>query len=100
SYALSLTSFPTRRSSDLVDREPRARPVDPGEQVPWTLVCELRPPKAHERLLRHVVCLGEIPQHASTLLPNEREVAAIGCFDVVRSEEHTSELQSRFDLVC
>src|SRR5699024_11580369 len=25
---------------------------------------------------------------------------AVGCLDMARSEEHTSELQSRFDLVC
>src|SRR5437868_10984478 len=34
--------------------------------------------------------------------PNERNVRAtpFGCARTFRSEEHTSELQSRFDLVC
>src|SRR5690606_40121576 len=71
-----LHSFPTRRSSDLVARR-RDVQVHPGEQV--------RGRASRPRPLQH-------PQ----LLRPEQVTRLAGA----RSEEHTSELQSRENLVC
>src|SRR5699024_12878960 len=73
-YHLDLHSFPTRRSSDLSSKEPGAR----------TTVGSAMPASA-------------APRSAPASRPSMTcwcQVAA------TRSEEHTSELQSRFDLVC
>src|SRR5699024_12666615 len=74
----SLHSFPTRRSSDL--RHSRALPHHPAQRP------ELfrRPAGGGAGRRRH---LGA----GHVLVRHERQP---------RSEEHTSELQSRFDLVC
>src|SRR5699024_11330837 len=88
----ALHSFPTRRSSDLdagtfaapVYRNfpfhPSQRLVAPlsgamGYGVPAAIACALNHPG------RQVICM-------------------VGDGGFLRSEEHTSELQSRFDLVC
>src|SRR5699024_12852675 len=71
-----LHSFPTRRSSDLVPgllEHPVPQPGVPGGQ------------------LRDLLAPGHVP-------PDGR--AGAGQQHRDRSEEHTSELQSRFDLVC
>src|SRR5207247_11172014 len=86
-------SFPTRRSSDL-------RPLSPTPFV--ALICPLwlqrfflplrfRLPLAAVRLFSYSASLGwtRRPNRASPLRRLPR-----------RSEEHTSELQSRVDLVC
>src|SRR5437867_9196418 len=81
-----LHSFPTRRSSDLhecnVERRPRERrDCDPGGR-----------PKARPRGRRPAARRdGEI---------RRRRRSAVGGHARVRSEEHTSELQSPYDLVC
>src|SRR5207249_11813720 len=79
-----LHSFPTRRSSDLPLRMlvEKALEKDPAErfQSMRDVVVDLR---------RVVRSSGE----ARPALPATRR-------SVPRSEEHTSELQSRFDLVC
>src|SRR5699024_12620572 len=70
-----LHSFPTRRSSDLW---PNARRCS----LPW---------KCPQRRSHYLTCWqtpGNAPSPAQNLWCN------------LRSEEHTSELQSRFDLVC
>src|SRR5690606_41413944 len=87
----SLLSFPTRRSSDL----PRARPCLPlsgGDAV-------MNPP------LPIVALTGFLGSGKTTLLRRwRRDVAlkdsAVIVHDLSRSEEHTSELQSRENLVC
>src|SRR5699024_11803395 len=91
----SLASFPTRRSSDLrkcVD--PAAQPDDfrrPGHVFPLVA-------RRGGVLTRpgHTEATVDLMRHAG--LP------ACGlCCEIMRddrSEEHTSELQSRFDLVC
>src|SRR5699024_11403662 len=83
---LDLHSFPTRRSSDLPAG--KADPVFPGRpdrradrrhplhRLSYLRIRKARPEKERELLLRP------------------------GAGDGPRSEEHTSELQSRFDLVC
>src|SRR5437867_7754989 len=74
----NLHSFPTRRSSDLQHRLPRAHPAP-----------EL---------------LDDRPQHEDT--EHERQPGSsdghpgAAWLTFVRSEEHTSELQSPYDLVC
>src|SRR5699024_12220037 len=72
-----LHSFPTRRSSDL-----RSRSKLPGYFSDALKVCRKRQRKVE------ILCEGE-----SVPVP-------VQALDNVRSEEHTSELQSRFDLVC
>src|SRR5699024_12700677 len=65
-----LHSFPTRRSSDLESTE--AKPEDEAKKAKEQKAAE-------KKRLAVCVCL---------------------VFSLKRSEEHTSELQSRFDLVC
>src|SRR5207249_10296842 len=94
-----LHSFPTRRSSDLGDSSPlsflRFRSKKSGDQSPYSKTTA-RP--------------EEDAMYDPTQLPawkaleaHQPEVAALHLRDLFRqdrSEEHTSELQSRFDLVC
>src|SRR5207247_10946840 len=72
-YPSYLPSFPTRRSSDL----------SLGAVV-------LREPMGHRAL----------PRHGRRARETLRAVPQCGRVQAVRSEEHTSELQSRVDLVC
>src|SRR5699024_12237206 len=67
-----LHSFPTRRSSDLtLPKKWHGSTVTTASPAPW---------------------YGARPSGAAT--------TSSSCWSSVRSEEHTSELQSRFDLVC
>src|SRR5699024_11716943 len=75
-------SFPTRRSSDL------AHDLS-GLRVKLELVADFR--------VKHIA-VGSVPAHILALL---HHLDFGRCrFDRERSEEHTSELQSRFELVC
>src|SRR5207249_7314412 len=92
----TLHSFPTRRSSDL---EPVSSAGHPREAL--TRPCLETPPC---QALTLAVALRAL---ADAGLPPEALVAAVvallGAAEGIqapRSEEHTSELQSRFDLVC
>src|SRR5207247_11224361 len=79
---LVLLSFPTRRSSDLEGTiSPLARLQERGRGVRWGA--------AHNTFIQVGAELG-VP---GLLL-------FIGLIATARSEEHTSELQSRVDLVC
>src|SRR5207247_6287648 len=91
-----LPSFPTRRSSDL-DKTPGAEP-DPR-------------PLQRKRPFRDVTSIGAFPASDSDPCTRERRcewfirTKSIGLpvsvtVRIARSEEHTSELQSRVDLVC
>src|SRR5207247_9714705 len=83
-----LHSFPTRRSSDLACRRGRRARARADSRVSRS-ICPSE--VAH----RHVVSartLDALPRCAAQALP-PRTLAE-------RSEEHTSELQSRVDLVC
>src|SRR5690606_41275537 len=89
-----LPSFPTRRSSDLVTGE---QPMPAGEQV------ALQQALAHmfrQHLDHPAVAIQPDVEFADLGLP----VAAGDLQNIVqpvaRSEEHTSELQSRENLVC
>src|SRR5207247_11005031 len=78
----SLPSFPTRRSSDL---SIGASPVDPATTIP-------RSPCAR---CARTLCSNPW-RSSSPVAPNGVVTGA----KIPRSEEHTSELQSRVDLVC
>src|SRR5699024_12873179 len=67
-----LHSFPTRRSSDLNSHLSRL-------QIVHTLLYRV---------------------YQTAMLANVLPTAQTRCARITRSEEHTSELQSRFDLVC
>src|SRR5437867_9298165 len=69
-----LHSFPTRRSSDLLQ----------GRKVPTRLTSRTAPKSSAE-----TSCAGV---STGPITPDD--------FGAVRSEEHTSELQSPYDLVC
>src|SRR5690606_41660714 len=73
-----LHSFPTRRSSDL---STRSRVFSPRRPTPKTMV----------GLTRTASRPSAIPRYTSS---SDR------CLERARSEEHTSELQSRENLVC
>src|SRR5690606_41952731 len=78
-----LPSFPTRRSSDL----------DDGERVGRDLLCQ--PPLAQQRAIEHGRLAGA--EHGRD---HRGVVELVGAVGRDRSEEHTSELQSRENLVC
>src|SRR5207249_9128034 len=80
-----LHSFPTRRSSDLkfvTEAKAKGPPLSPIE----TLVINPPPRLVQSKLAKALLPTATVPKSK---------------FDAeIRSEEHTSELQSRFDLVC
>src|SRR5699024_12618570 len=84
-----LHSFPTRRSSDLPER--LRKPSS-------------RPPQSHSGTGKR--CSRYFPQevlHHHSFEPNRTFFFPPSLYVTIpglRSEEHTSELQSRFDLVC
>src|SRR5207249_8211848 len=95
-----LPSFPTRRSSDLVATHPHTLPLRGGDFVPDAFTRDLALELSEgeqdvQRKTSHraggIQLLGD---------GDERNRMAVEAFDDFRSEEHTSELQSRFDLVC
>src|SRR5699024_11993112 len=91
-------SFPTRRSSDLglVVPQPEVLVLHPQAQQP--LVAEIFP--VGEPLQLRAGLAEELQFHLLKLPGAEGEVARGDLVAEARSEEHTSELQSRFDLVC
>src|SRR5690606_41899782 len=79
-----LHSFPTRRSSDLMPGP--VSPIDSTTKSPSTLWRhEVHTPR---QPLSHAVSMRTVP------------TACIASRALMRSEEHTSELQSRENLVC
>src|SRR5438067_6044429 len=63
-----------------------------------------RPPRStlfpYTTLFRSRMMPSVLELRPAGLLPVAPPVVLLGGLDIVRSEEHTSELQSRFDLVC
>src|SRR5207248_9546765 len=88
----SLTSFPTRRSSDLVE-------IDHHQRRPqvWHGLGEIgdRAKAVDEQFA--VRQAGEIVVHG---IMQHAFFGVLGLGTANRSEEHTSELQSPYDLVC
>src|SRR5207249_8423740 len=86
----ALHSFPTRRSSDLRTRTKKKRFCAVGSVK--TNVGHLDPAAGVASLIKTLLALRhkQIPPSLNCENPNP----------AIRSEEHTSELQSRFDLVC
>src|SRR5206468_12726996 len=82
----ALPSFPTRRSSDLVSSPSRS-----GREKEACLSVGLARSGPRKKP-------DTTPPTLRSLLPARRSWPAV-CFQI-RSEEHTSELQSRSDLVC
>src|SRR5699024_12585437 len=85
-YDRHLLSFPTRRSSDLQMRSKIAGRSCPLPDQTWSIdrrTVAVRPEFVQQRKL------GRARDRHHGAGPN-----------CTRSEEHTSELQSRFDLVC
>src|SRR5699024_2746691 len=63
-----------------------------GEAIAWHLLEVLKPKVPVRRMVFHEITKSAILE----AVENTRELD----YNLVRSEEHTSELQSRFDLVC
>src|SRR5439155_26103993 len=91
-----LPSFPTRRSSDLVphqlDRPRRRIAIDVHVEYAHEDRDPSRPGLEIHRLIHHL--------HVHDLTVRRRTVRSWTCRWWMRSEEHTSELQSRGHLVC
>src|SRR5206468_12202885 len=86
---LNLHSFPTRRSSDLDAPEPHR---DPRPQ----LLVRRRSPASRDRVTRQLRQRHRRDRDAEQA--DRQHLDQLGIAE--RSEEHTSELQSRSDLVC
>src|SRR5207248_5595979 len=93
----TLHSFPTRRSSDLSlgEHEPTRIEAIAGSEIQWL---KLTHDRGHE---------GDMPTLATyRLMPRDGRLDLTGREHFFwksgssRSEEHTSELQSPYDLVC
>src|SRR5690625_6861060 len=82
----NLTSFPTRRSSDL------------ATDHAWTLISDQGVGAPTEEVVAQG--LEESKKFIRVLVEAQRELAGQSAKEVQRSEEHTSELQSRGHLVC
>src|SRR5206468_7002490 len=87
-----LHSFPTRRSSDL----PCA------VQISCTRRASVCPPTRPSLMLmmRHAFTSIADSACCALLMHSSRQIDVLSCDCSFRSEEHTSELQSRSDLVC
>src|SRR5207249_10519681 len=85
-----LHSFPTRRSSDLSRSGPAARPAKFHSLWKSSPRCSRK-----RRPRRAARCLSPKARPAAFITRTRKR-----CCRAMRSEEHTSELQSRFDLVC
>src|SRR5699024_12644582 len=88
-----LLSFPTRRSSDLSIRLYHPNPEKIGYPMQFTKQGALE--KGESYFITGKGSMGMAMRAKTPIFDDDGKV--IG---VVRSEEHTSELQSRFDLVC
>src|SRR5690606_40370836 len=96
----TLLSCPTRRSSDLKTGISARK----GQRIDSLAERERRPDGTHDRRLSAQACKfadAERGFHARAV--SREQVAQPHCLEVFRrprSEEHTSELQSRENLVC
>src|SRR5699024_12547781 len=91
-HTLTLHSFPTRRSSDLVVSDVWGKDVMVFE---YSVELIQNQKFSSEKLN----ALKELLEKKLFDYAKQKKIQIIS-FLVIRSEEHTSELQSRFDLVC
>src|SRR5207249_11740096 len=98
-YLPSLPSFPTRRSSDLVIWALLYFPSTnaDGESYDKLLSETL---ESREKLGAEIDALKQANAGEANPEDVKRVTALTEAAQKMRSEEHTSELQSRFDLVC
>src|SRR5699024_11352500 len=98
SVSPDLDSFPTRRSSDLAKKAcesiPLCHPIPLGK---ITVDFEVDPTQGSVTIITNVKTKGGTGVEMEAL--SAASTAALTLV-IIRSEEHTSELQSRFDLVC
>src|SRR5207249_7138474 len=92
-----LHSFPTRRSSDLEVRL-SAPPPDWAKVIGALAPTVARLLAVVAELLVFAMLIAAAP--APLVVALRFVVLVVSCVVLPRSEEHTSELQSRFDLVC
>src|SRR5207249_5718858 len=95
-HQLNLNSLPTRRSSDLVDIMEGLKWLKNGTELLWL---------SERDGWRHAYSIPLDGRAARLITPGDFDVISVTGADpsgqwLYRSEEHTSELQSRFDLVC
>src|SRR5207248_7672963 len=90
---LHIRSFPTRRSSDLQGRSMGAF----SQHVPHCICGHYVCTSVTENLVRHSV---RSPKHCCTAMAGPRRSDEQFRIIALRSEEHTSELQSPYDIVC
>src|SRR5207249_11819719 len=95
-----LPSFPTRRSSDLVGVNLDVFHYYPGPSK-FEDFAHLRAERlAHVQIADVSGVARELATDSDRILPGDGDFQLAPILDVLRrSEEHTSELQSRFDLV-
>src|SRR5699024_12068958 len=87
-------SFPTRRSSDLIWRD---SPAEMAKTVDVVLYMVPAIADIRDSLLSHDGLLSGQMRELTVIIGSTVSASAV---KDLRSEEHTSELQSRFDLVC
>src|SRR5690606_39800343 len=90
-----LHSFPTRRSSDLLIQI--AHNVDIGQH---TVIAAQTGISGSTKIGEHNVIAGQVGIVGHIKLANRTKIGAQAGVSKTRSEEHTSELQSRENLVC
>src|SRR5207302_8991326 len=97
-YLRGLSSFPTRRSSDL-RRSPTGRGSSRGS---CGAPSAPRGPPTAERAERRQawIASGDLNGFLGLALDNVTQLVILSSLLIGRSEEHTSELQSRENLVC
>src|SRR5699024_12069581 len=93
-YISLIISLPTRHSSDLATNSPFATPKDPGPITPLAMASWI----AFGHTTSSV--LYRLPEPSMLSNPRLRLSPLPDAAGASRSEEHTSELQSRFELVC
>src|SRR5206468_13030229 len=92
----ALHSFPTRRSSDLVDSYLWLFP-----RCDKQLLGQIEHPELPARYFQlHHTAIEKAKVYGTAIVTDLEEVYSPDMVAEVRSEEHTSELQSRSDLVC
>src|SRR5699024_11562229 len=94
----NLQSFPTRRSSDLYSEEMETfLALNPGLESRFPFILNFRD-FTIDQLLK--IAKQMVAEREYELVPEAEWKLRTHLLKFRRSEEHTSELQSRFDLVC